>query len=133
MGKVPTPREIKAKKDKLEAKKAELESIQNDKIILEQRVKSYAEASGGNDGEPAEIYKVFIPGGSDLRLNYYQLNNLGKQMNVYFARLDNPFLDSYNADQREELVRSILGTPTGTAIPTTPSTVITTNDANDVN
>jgi len=110
------------------------EDIDNANKINERiraKLDSYASATGS--GEPQEIYRVFIPGGNELRLNYYQLNNIGKQMNVYFSRLDNPFLDSYNDTQREELARSILGTPVGTPIPTTPKATMTDNDKTDAN
>ena len=124
-------REVEKFEKEIKTLESKLESFETYKKELQDRLDFYAQASGSD--APQEIYRVFVPGGSELRLNYYHLNNIGKQMNVYFARLDNPFLDTYNATQKEELVRSILGTPVGTDVPTTPDTVITDNNAADPN
>jgi len=111
-------KDLKKKKKEVEAKIKERQD----------KVETFVKLLGGS-GAPREVYKIFIPGGSELRVNYYHLNNLGKQMNAYFSRLDNPFLDTYTVPQREELLKSILGSTA--TIPTTPATVITANNAVD--
>ncbi|RHZ36548.1 hypothetical protein [endosymbiont GvMRE of Glomus versiforme] len=125
-------KQAKTLEKEIEVLNKDLDDAESINESIKTKLDSYASMTGGS-GAPQEIYKVFIPGGSDLRLNYFQLNNIAKQMNAYFSRLDNPFLDSYNAAQREELVRSILDIPTTTVVPSTPSNVITVNNSTDPN
>src|SRR5258706_11742947 len=71
----------------------------------------------GNKPLNRDVYKVTLPGGDVIYMNYSALNNLIREFNAYFALFDNPFLDSYNVLQREEIIRGIHGLADGTPVP----------------
>jgi len=97
----------------LEEKKERAE--ENDKLVQE-RLKEVAGKPGGFQYQDistrvTEVFKVSIPGGGFVKTSDGPVENLVWQMNIVFAKMDNPFSDfgsGLNDEQRQELTASII-------------------------